>query len=98
MNINYTWRNAEKSDAIEELTSKKLERIERHFEKITQVHITYDLMDKQTHLAKATLHIPGHELVATGKEKDMYKAVDEMITKLLRQVDEHKEKMKKHRD
>lgn len=98
MNISYTWRNSEKTEAIEELTTKKLDRLERHFDKINQIHITYDCVDKITHTAKGSLHIPGHEIVATGKDKDMYKAVDEMVNRLLRQVDECKEKFKDHRD
>ena len=41
MNITYTWRNADKTDAIEELATKKLEKISRHFDKINQIHIIF---------------------------------------------------------
>jgi putative sigma-54 modulation protein len=98
MNISYTWRNTEKTDAVEELTSKKLTKLERHFDKALSIHVTFDMPNKQLHQAKATLHVPGSEINACSEDKDMYKAIDSLITKLLRQVDEYKQKMKEHRD
>lgn len=94
MNINYTWRHAEKTDAIEELTTKKLAKLERHCEKAASIHVTFDMINKQEHEAKASLHLPGAEINASAQDKDMYKAVDDLVGKLLRQVDEYKDKVK----
>ncbi|MFN3235012.1 MAG: ribosome hibernation-promoting factor, HPF/YfiA family [Gammaproteobacteria bacterium] len=98
MNINYTWRNTPKTEALETLANKKLDKVTRHFDKITSVHVIFDVDNKQNHHAKATLHIPGHEIVASATSEDMYKAIDDMINKLLRQIDGHKQKMQDHRE
>lgn len=98
MNINYTWRNATKSEAIEDLVEKKLEKLERHFDKAGQIHITFENHGKQEHTAKATVHLLGVEINAHATEDDMYKAVDSMTHKLVRQIEAHKSKLNDHRD
>ena len=97
MNITYTWRNTDKTDAIEELATKKLEKVFKHFDKINKINITFDCI-KQDHIAKASLHVPGEEINAHASNEDMYKAIDDMIHKLLRQIDSYKEKLKGHRE
>ena len=97
MNITYTWRNTDKADAIEDLVTKKLEKITKHFDKINQIQITFETV-KQNHTAKAALHLPGEEINAHATHDDMYKAIDDMMHKLMRQVDTYKEKLKSHRD
>ena len=97
MNITYTWRNTDKTEAVEELTSKKLEKISKHLDKINQIQIIFECV-KQDHIAKASLHVPGEEINAHATDEDMYKAVDSMINKLGRQIDAYKEKLKSHRD
>jgi putative sigma-54 modulation protein len=96
MNITYTWRNADKTDAIEELATKKLEKISRHFDKINQIHIIFDSVKKQTHIAKGTLHVPGHEINAHAEHADLYVALDDLIQKLMKQVDNHKRQSTNH--
>ena len=97
MNITYTWRHTDKTDAVEELVTKKLEKITKHFSHINQLHVTFESI-KQTHSAKTTLHVPGEEIVAHASDADLYKAIDEMLHKLTRQIDHHKEKCKSHRE
>ena len=96
MNITFTWRNADKTDAIEELATKKLEKLCRHFDKINQVQITFDSVKKQTHIAKGALHVPGHEINAHAEDADLYVALDDLIQKLMKQVDSYKEQVKNH--
>lgn len=96
MNITYTWRNADKTDAIEELATKKLEKVSRHFDKINQIHVTFDSVKKQIHIAKATLHVPGHEINAHAENADLYIALDDLIQKLIKQVDNYKKQLTDH--
>jgi putative sigma-54 modulation protein len=97
MNINYTWRNATKSESIEDLLHKKLEKLERHFDKVSQIHVIFETHGKQEHTAKATVHLPGIEINAHATDEDMYKAVDAMAHKLIRQVESHKDKINSHK-
>jgi len=98
MNIIYTWLNSEKTDAIEEITSKKLAKLETHFDRISNIHVTFSMVNKFDHQTKACIHVPGAEINAHATQKDLYKAIDELVAKLLRQLDEYKKKMKEHRD
>lgn len=98
MNINYTWRNATKSDAIEDLLNKKLDKLNKHADHVNQIHIIFET-DGKEHTAKAVAHLHGLEINAHATEADMYKAADEMTHKLIRQVEDHKlRQMSHHRD
>ena len=70
---------------------EKLERLERHFDKITNVQVTMTV-EKLKQKIEATLHIPGNEVVANAEHEDMYAAIDALTDKLDRQLKKHKEK------
>ena len=96
MNIIYTWLHSEKTEAAEALTSKKLAKLEQHCDRITSIEVTFTLVNKGEHEAKACVHMPGTEINAHAAHKDLYKAIDDLTAKLLRQVDDHKRKIKGH--
>lgn len=98
MNINYTWRNTLKSDSIEELTTKKLNKLERHFDHVKQIHVILETVNKLEHTAKASTHLAGIDISAHASAEDMYKAIDAMVHKLIRQIESHKAKLAEHRD
>ncbi|MAZ78141.1 MAG: ribosomal subunit interface protein [Legionellaceae bacterium] len=95
MNINISGQNIEVTDALRELTMTKFEKITRHFDHITNVHVIFNAK-KMEHTVEATLHVPGEEIFAKATEDDMYKALDEMINKLDRQVRKYKSKVTDH--
>ena len=95
MNINISGQNIEVTDALRDLTLTKFEKIQRHFDHITNVHINFHAK-KMQHTVEATIHVPGEEIFAKATENDMYKALDEMIHKLDRQVKKYKEKLTNH--
>ncbi len=92
-NIQITGRHVEVTSAIHDYVVEKFEKIERHFDHITNAHIILEV-EKQDHKAEATVHASGHaDFFAEAKEKNMYAAIDLLIDKLDRQVVEHKEKI-----
>lgn len=98
MNINFTGHNVEITSAIKEMTLKKFEKIQHHFDHITNTHIIFTVnKTRQIHATEIILHVPGEELVAKAESNDMYKALDEALLKLDRQIKKHKEKQKDHR-
>jgi len=98
MNIDYTWRNTVKSEAIEALLEKKLEKLEKHADHVDQIHVIFETHGKQEYSVKATAHLPGIEVHAHAKEDDMYKAIDAAAHKFIRQIESHKNKLNEHRD
>ena len=97
MQINFTGHNLEVTPALRTLVEHKFEKIQKHFDNITSAHVTFNVQ-KLENTAEITIHIPGHQLHSTGKSDDMYKAIDEMISALDRQILKHKEKQRDHRD
>lgn len=97
MHIDFSGHGIEVTKALQNLVESKFTKIKRHFDNITSAHVVFE---KERHEKKieATIHIPGHQLHASAKSDDMYKAIDKMIDALDKQVIKHKEKMNEHRE
>ena len=95
MQINLTGHHIEITPALRSYVTGKLERLERHFDHVTNVHVILSI-EKLNHKAEATMHVSGSDLYADAIEEDMYAAIDALIDKLDRQVKKHKEKITNH--
>ncbi len=95
MQINLTGHHLEITPALRSYVETKFEKIERHFEHMTNVHVILGV-EKTRQKAEATVHVAGGNLFADETNEDMYAAIDGMIDKLDRQVRKHKEKLKDH--
>jgi len=95
MQINLTGHHVDITDALRDYVDTKFDKLERHFDHITNVHVILNV-EKLVQKAEATVHLNGGEVFATSEHEDMYAAIDGLIDKLDRQVIKHKEKMKKH--
>ena len=96
MQINRTARHLDITDALRSYVQNKFERLERHFDHMTSVHVILSV-EKLRQKAEASFHISGHDVYAESEHEDMYAAIDGLVDKLDRQVLKHKEKMKNHR-
>ncbi|MCD8513975.1 MAG: ribosome hibernation promoting factor [Nitrincola sp.] len=96
MQINITGHHVELTESMTEYVHTKFERLERHFDNITNVQVTLSV-EKQRQKAEADMHIAGGEIFAQAEQEDMYAAIDAMVDKLDRQIIKHKEKMKSHK-
>jgi putative sigma-54 modulation protein len=95
MQINLTGHHVEITDAIRDYINEKLQRIERHFENVTDAHFILTV-EKLEQKAEAILHVSGNTLHAHAVDQDMYAAIDSLMDKLDRQVRKHKEKITNH--
>ena len=91
MQLNITGHHVDLTDSLKEYVSTKLEKLERHFDHISNVLVTLSVQ-KVRQIAEATLHISGADIHATAEQEDMYAAIDQLIDKLDRQILKHKEK------
>jgi putative sigma-54 modulation protein len=96
MQINLTGRHLDITDAMRSYVTNKFERLERHFDHMTNVHVILSI-EKLRQKAEASFHVSGHDVYADSEHEDMYAAIDTLVDKLDRQVLKHKEKMKNHR-
>jgi putative sigma-54 modulation protein len=91
MQLNISGHQLDITDALRDYVTEKMARLERHFDKITNVQVTLEV-EKLRQKAEATLHIAGGEVVALAEHTDMYAAIDMLTDKLDRQLIKHKEK------
>ena len=95
MQLNITGHHVEVTDSLKAYVAEKLERLEKHFDHVNNVHVILSV-EKQRQKSEATVHVNGASLFADSTEEDMYAAIDSMTDKLDRQIKKHKEKLKDH--
>ena len=95
MQINVTGHHLAITASLKDYVEGKFQRLERHFEHITQIHVILTV-EKERHKAEATLHVNRGNLFADAERQDMYAAIDGLIDKLDRQLKKHKEKLTDH--
>ncbi len=95
MQLNITGHHVEVTDSLKNYVTEKLERLEKHFDHVNNVHVILSI-EKQRQKSEATVNVNGASLFADSTEEDMYAAIDSMVDKLDRQIKKHKEKLKDH--
>ena len=96
MQISITGQHFSVSTALQEYVQKKLKRLERHFDQVTNVHVVLSKVEKAKMKADATVHVSGGNLFAEVTHQSMYAAIDTLADKLNRQIVKHKEKLSDH--
>lgn len=97
MQIDITGHHVDITPALRNYVHAKLDRLERHFEHLTGMHVVLTVT-KLEHRAEASLQLSGGKLFADAVDDDMYAAIDALSDKLARQVTKHKEKLSNHTD
>lgn len=91
MQLNLSGHQLDITEPLRDYVNEKMSRLERHFDKITNVQVTLEV-EKLRQKAEATLHVAGGEVVANAEHTDMYAAIDLLTDKLDRQLIKFKEK------
>ena len=89
--LQFTGHNVEITPTLRDFIANKFKRLNRHATNITSTHIILNV-DKLRQTAEAKLHIPGAEIYATSESEDMYKTIDLLVDKLVRQLKKQKDK------
>lgn len=95
MQLSVTGHHVDVTTAMRNYVETKLEKIERHFDLVSDVHCILTV-EKLRHKAEATVSVNGGTIYADATEDDMYAAIDGLVDKLDRQVKKHKEKLVDH--
>jgi putative sigma-54 modulation protein len=95
MQLNLSGHHIDITTALRDYVSTKMERLERHFDHVTNMHVILSV-EKLRQKAEATLHVSGANLFANAEHENMYAAIDALVDKLDRQIKKHKEKTKDH--
>ena len=95
MQLNVSGHHVEVTDSLRGYVESKIERLERHFDLVSNVHCILTV-EKQRHKAEAKVNVNGGTIFAETTEGDMYAAIDGLVDKLDRRVRKHKEKLVDH--
>jgi putative sigma-54 modulation protein len=95
MEINFTGHRIEVTPSLRNFTQEKFDKLERHFDKITSIHVVFDV-EKLRQIVEATILVVKGEIHASSEAEDMYTAIDTLVEKLDRQLIKHKEKLRGH--
>lgn len=86
--IQFTGHNVEINQMLRDFVNDKFSRLTKHADQIISVHVILNV-DKLSQVAEARLHIPHSEVYAKAESEDMYKAIDLLVDKLVRQLEKH---------
>ncbi|NOZ52656.1 MAG: ribosome-associated translation inhibitor RaiA [Gammaproteobacteria bacterium] len=96
MQVNVNGHHIEVTKALRDYVTSKLERLERHFDKVSNIDVILSV-EKLVQKAEATVPINGNNVFAFAENPDMYAAIDALVDKLDRQIIKRKEKLTDHR-
>ena len=85
MTMNITSKQMEITPAIRQHVADRLAKLEKWQTHLINPHIILS-KEPQGFVADATINTPNGVLVASGKHEDMYTAINELINKLERQL------------
>lgn len=97
--FNISGQHIEVTEPLATYAKDKLSKIEKVFPKTTNIHVVLSVeKKKKQQKAEAEVHLAGEQSVvfAEATTNDMYKSIDELESKLLRQVKKLHDKLTDH--
>ncbi len=95
-NIIVTGRHIEVTDAIRDFATKKIQGIHIDYPKIVEARVVVDVQ-KDRQVAEIVLFCADHITIqASTVAADLYAAIDETVTKIMRRMRKHKTRLMKH--
>jgi putative sigma-54 modulation protein len=95
MNIKISYRHMTSTEAIDETTRKKSEKLKKYFNGKLKLDWNFSV-EKQEHVSHCHLTGDHIEFFAEAKTDSIYKGIDEVVAHLEKQVRKNKEKLKDH--
>lgn len=95
MKIHFTGHHLDVTPALQAFTEEKFSKLENHFERITDIHVTFRV-EKLVQMAEATIHLSKDDIHAHAESEDMYTSIDALVDKLNAQLLKYKGKHLDH--
>ena len=93
MNIQITARNINLTDAIRNYAEKKVSKLEKYFDHITEASVLLEVQ-KNVHTVEVLLSAKGVFMKGLEKSEDLYASIDLAVDKIEKQLVKYKEKLK----
>jgi putative sigma-54 modulation protein len=96
MQLHVKGKNLEVNDSIRSYAERKLRKLDRQLGESTQVEVELAVEKNpsiaESQVAEATVWLKGRTLRAREASRDMKAAIDELVDKLIRQVNDSRDK------
>lgn len=101
--VQITFRNMDPSEAVETAIREKADKLEKFVDSIDSCHVVVETPhrhhNKQVHMVRVHLNVPGHEIMAGDIEKpehtDVYIAIRDAFDAAQRQLQDFRAKQQK---
>ena len=93
MDLEFTFRNIEPTDAIKDWANKRFKKVTKHLREPSNAHLTL-AVDKFRHRAELTVHSHGEILRASEETDDLYTTMDQVMLKLEEAAQRAKERQR----
>lgn len=98
MNINYNSKNIQISDEMKNYFEKRIERINKYEHLINSIEVYFSI-DKYVNKVEVIIDFRKSKTVCfTGEDNDMYKAIDDVIDRIEKNVNKYKDKITNHKE
>lgn len=94
MKLNYTGKNMDITDALRDVTNKKLSKLDKYFQEDIEGNVTFS-SEKNRKIIEVTINLPGTIIRAEESTDDMYVSIDKAVDILERQIRKYKTKLQK---
>ncbi len=96
MDIQITSRHEKATTSLQETITDEINKLEKFYDKITSCHVILD-HERGQEIMEVVVNCAGHTVAATAKAENMGKVIDEVISKVERQLKKISEKVKDHK-
>ena len=94
MQYNISGRHIELTQAIEEYARKKVAKITRYFDRISQIDLVIE-KEKNGYGVEILTDVEHHDpFVARSSDADLYACIDHGVDRAVRQITDHKSKLR----
>lgn len=94
MKLIYTGKNMEVTEALKEITDKKLGKLDKFFQDEVVGNVTFST-EKNRKIIEVTINLPGTILRAEESSDDMYASIDKTVDILERQIRKYKTRLQR---
>lgn len=93
MDIITTARRFELTPDVREHAEKRLQKLERYFDHIQEIHLIL-AQEKHRQIAEVAVHANGTELISRQETHDMLASIDQVVDRLERQLKKYNARLK----
>lgn len=97
MQTNISGKHLDITPAIEEYIARKTERITRHYDRIQSISVLCEKEPLGFHVEIRTDVERHDDFIANSKHEDLYACIDLAVDRAIRQLTDHKDRIRNHK-